>query len=96
MGMPTHELVADPGEDLRERELPLLFRDRGLHRDMEKEVAELLCQVRGVLPPERVENLVGLLEETLPERAVGLFPVPGTLPAESPRDRDKTAEFFRR
>ena len=40
--MTPHQFIGDPGEDPGEREFARLFRDRGMHGDVEHQIAELL------------------------------------------------------
>ena len=74
-----------------------LGRELGVEDDLEEQVAELLGEGRRRAAAERVVDLVGLLEEVVPERLVGLLAVPRAAvrqaqavrdPGHRPRARD--------
>jgi hypothetical protein len=77
--VPVHELVHDPAGDVvdGERVVRVLLGDPGVEDHLEQQVAQLLAQVRAVLGVDRLERLVGLLEQVLRQRPVGLLAVPG-------------------
>ena len=74
--------------DVGDREPTLLLGDRGVELDLVEQVAELLDQrlvggrVVGVELLDRVDDLVGLLDEVGDQRRVGLLDVPRALLAE--------------
>ncbi len=84
----SHQLVVHAGGDVGDREPALLLGDRGVELDLVQQVAEFLDQVVvgrrvvGVERLERVDDLVGLLEEVRDQRFVRLFDVPRTLLAQ--------------
>ena len=54
----------------------LLHRDRAVHEHLEQQVAELLAQRRGVGGVDRLEHLVGFLEQVRPQAAMRLLAIP--------------------
>ena len=72
----------DAGGDVGDRETSLLLGDRGVELDLVEQIAELLDQVLvgvgpfGVEALDRVDDLIGLLDQERYEAAVGLFDVP--------------------
>ena len=74
-----------PRGDVGDREPALLFGDRGVELDLVEQIAELLDQVVvsrlvvGVERVDRVDHLVGLLDQVRDEAGVGLLAVPRTL-----------------
>src|SRR6202023_1548986 len=61
----------------------------GVEDDLEQQVAELLLEVRGALsrraqPLDRLEDLVGLLQEMAGQRLMGLLAVPRSTLPEGP------------
>ena len=89
--MTTHELVVDPGGDIGDREPPLLFGDRGMELDLVQQIAEFLDHVHvgarivGVERLDRIDHLVGLLDQVRHQRLVGLLDVPRALLAQRAR-----------
>ena len=77
-----------PRVDVGDREPALLLGDRGVELDLVEQVAELLDQrlvggrIVGVEASERVDHLVGLLEQVRHQRLVGLLDVPRALLAQ--------------
>ena len=75
-------------DDVGHREPTLLFGDRRVELDLVEQVAELFDQVGvgrrviGVERLQRVDDLVGLLEQILDQRLVGLLPIPRALLAQ--------------
>ena len=84
----AHELVVHAACDVGDREAALLLGDRGVELDLVEQVAELFDDVLvggrvvGVERLERVDHLVGLLDQVRHERAVGLLDVPRALLAQ--------------
>ena len=76
VGMAAHDLARDRGLDVGQVEDARLGRELGVEDDLEEQVAELLGERRRRPALERVVDLVGLLEEVLAERRVGLLAVP--------------------
>ena len=74
--MAADDLRGDRGVDVGQVEDALLGRELGVEDHLEQEVAELLGEGRRGAGAERVVDLVGLLEEVVPERLVGLLAVP--------------------
>ena len=75
--VPGEELLGDGVGDAAEVEAPLLLGDARLEDDLQEEVAELLAMGLGVAPVDRLEHLVGLLEDVGAEGGERLLPVPG-------------------
>ena len=65
MGVTTDQLVRDVCRDFvdRPRRVRVLLRDARVEDDLHEEVAELLTQVVRVTRLDRLDALVGLLEE---------------------------------
>src|SRR5712691_6040181 len=78
--MPRHHLGRDRLRYLRGIEAPLLGGDLRVHRDLEQEVAQLFLDLGVVARVDRLEELVGLLEQVGSQRLVRLHPVPRTAP----------------
>ena len=55
-----------------------LHGDRAVHQHLEEQVAQLLAQVAALEAVDRLEHLVGLLEEIRPQTAVRLLTIPRT------------------
>ena len=96
-GCLRRELVVDRAGDVGQREPALLRRQRGMEHDLEQQVAQLLLEVvvpgagLDVEPVDRVEDLVGLLQQVARERLVRLLPIPRALAAQG---RDELGEPF--
>ena len=75
-------LLDDVAGHVVDGELAGLLGDHGVEVDLEQQVAELLAQVRHVAGVDRLERLVGLLEQVARQRAVGLPGLPGALGAQ--------------
>ena len=92
MRVATDELVVDPGRDVGDREPAFLLGDRRMEFDLIEQVAEFLDEVfvgggvGGVERLDRVDDLVGLLDEMGNETPVGLFDVPGALLSQGSRE----------
>ncbi len=100
--VPAHELVDDVASHVVDGEaLGILGGDAGVEVHLQQQVAELLAQV-GVLDCsprgpvveglDRLERLVGLLEQVLREGAVGLLPVPGASGAQPVHHADQVEQ----
>ncbi len=78
--MATHELVVDPACDVGHRELVGLLREHCVEHHLVEQVAQLVFERRvrsGIgQAVERLDHLVGLLEEVSGERPVRLLRVP--------------------
>ncbi len=72
--------------------------DLGEEHGFEQEVAELLAQVCRTAALDRLEHLVGFLEDERPQRGLGLLAVPRTPVGRSqrPHDVDQPVEPFAR
>lgn len=78
MGVAADQLLHDaPGHVV---DVPRAFFRRHLRVEdhLEEDVAQLLAEALPVAGIDRVQHLVGLLQQVPGERAVGLLPVPGT------------------
>ncbi len=74
--MATDDLPGDRCLDVGQVEDPRLGGQLSVEDDLEEQVAELLGELGRGAGLERVVDLVCLLEEVLPQRLVGLLPVP--------------------
>ena len=89
------ELVVDPAGDVGEGELALLGGQHRVEHHLEQQVAELLLERleagagRLVDVVDRLEHLVGLLEQVAGEAGVGLLAVPRAL---GPQRADELVE----
>ena len=88
MRVAADDLGRDRGVDVGQVEDALLGRELGVEDDLEEEVAELLGERRRRARAERVVDLVGLLEEVVPERLVGLLAVPRAAVGQAQPVRD--------
>jgi hypothetical protein len=61
--VPPNEFIGDLARHFPDREAPFLARDLGMHHDLKQKVAQLLAQIGLVVPPDRVGQLIGLLEQ---------------------------------
>ena len=75
--MPAHDLGHDRSLDIRQVEDARLRRVLGVEHDLEQQVAQLLGELGPDRLIERVVDLVRLLQQERPQRAVVLLPVPG-------------------
>ena len=76
--MAAHELVGDRADGIGDRETPGFLFELGEEDRLEEEVAQLLSKRVVVVPIDRVEHLVGLLEHVLPQRVDRLLAIPRT------------------
>ena len=90
----TNELVGDRRERIGDGEVARLGAQLGQQHAFEDHVADLLAQGRAVAPVDRLEHLVGLLEDEGAKGLERLFPVPGTAVrrAEAGDDVDEAGE----
>src|SRR6266851_2138969 len=95
--VPRHHLGGDRLRHLRGVEAPLLGGDLRVHRDLEQKVAQLFFDLGVVARVDRLEELVGLLEQVGPQRLVGLLTIPRTAPwrAQSRHDLEDRAHARR-
>ena len=87
----------DRGLDVGQVEDALLGAELGVQDDLEEQVAELLGEGRRRARLERVVDLVGLLEQVLAQRLVGLLAVPRAAvglaqPARDPGHRPRAGD----
>ena len=96
--MAPHDLRGDRRLDVGEVEDALLGGQLGVEHDLQPQVAELAGQLGRGAGLERVVDLVGLLEQVLAQRLVGLLAVPraavglaqpGGDPGHRPRSGDR-------
>src|ERR1700674_1181811 len=79
MRVPMDHLCAHVCGDVTDVEPPLLLHgDRAVHEHLQEKVTELLTERRRVTSIDRLEHLVGFLEQVRPKTAVGLLAVPWT------------------
>ena len=85
------QLVVDPFDHIDHGEPTLLLGDGGVELDLVQQVAQLLDQCRigrrlvGVECLERIDDFIGLFEEVLDQRLMGLLLVPRALLAQRAR-----------
>src|SRR5262249_55974975 len=91
-----HELVVDAGGHLLDPEEAALLGDAAEEAHLEEEIPQLLLERSEVAPLERVESLVGLLEQIGAERLERLLPVPraASLGAETRHHGHEPVERF--
>ncbi len=100
--MAAHELVVDHAGDVGEREPALLRGERGVEEHLEEQVAELLLEMArpssldAVERVDRLERLVGLLEEMTGERAMRLLSIPRALAPQGAHELREANELVRR
>ncbi len=89
MGVAPDDLRGDRGLDVGQVEDALFRGELGMEDDLEPQVAELIREGWGRAALEGVVDLVGLLEQMVPERLVGLLAIPRAAvgSAEALRDR---------
>ena len=93
MGMAPDELVVDRPGDVMDVESLLLGGDLRVEDDLEEQVPQFVPEVAVLAVVQRVQHLVGLLDQVRPQGLVGLFPVPGTASLR-PEFRHDVHEFF--
>jgi hypothetical protein len=74
--MPPYELLVDEPRRLLEIALPAFLEQQGEEIDLEKQVAQLVEQLRVVEGDGRVRDLVRLLDRVRDDRAHGLLAIP--------------------
>src|SRR5581483_6681527 len=77
MRVPADQLRDDPARDVVDVPRAVVGGHLGVERDLEQQVAELLAKAIPVVGVDRVEDLVGLLEQMAGEGPVRLLAVPG-------------------
>jgi hypothetical protein len=93
VGMASDKFCTDIGNDLAECEFPLLFSNRSVQGDVEKQVTELSPEVHYTVPVEGFYDLVRFLNEGGSEGSMCLTPVPGAVAPEPPDNSNKVTEF---
>src|SRR5689334_20239850 len=76
--MPAHQLVGHGFDRIRDREVSAFRLELGEKHRLEDKIAELFAERRVVVAIDRLEHLVGLLEDKRLERVDGLLAIPGT------------------
>ena len=86
-------LLLEPARHVLDVELARLGGDRGVQVDLQQHVAQLFAEVLGAASVlerlDGLDRLVGLLEQVLGQRAVGLRSLPAALGAEPRHDLDE-------
>jgi hypothetical protein len=90
--VPPDQLLHDPARDVVHVPRAFVGRHLRVEDDLQQDVAELLAQAIAVVRVDRVEHLVGLLEEVAREARVVLLEVPGT-PARAAEPRHHPHEI---
>ena len=76
MGMSAHEFLGDTLGDIIEGETPLFGRNLAVHDDLQQQITQLLAQERIVALVDRLDHLVGFLNQVAFEAGMRLFTVP--------------------
>ena len=76
VGVPADQLGADPLRHVVDGEVPCVLRDLRVQEDLHEQVAQLLAQRLAVLVVQRLQDLVGLLQQVRAQCAVVLLQVP--------------------
>ena len=92
--MTTHQFLGKLAHHFLDREGARFGPDLGMEQDLQQEVAQFLPQFARILPVNRVQNLVGLLEQVGLQRVMGLLPVPWT-PVRRPELGHQLYEFIK-
>jgi len=77
MRMPPHQLAVQVAQHVGNGEMPLVGRHLGIEQHLQKQVAQLLGQVRKIPPLDGVEDLIGLFQRVLADGIEVLLAVPG-------------------
>jgi len=76
--VPAHDLVADPLHERFDVEVPALLGDARLEYDLKQQIPQLFAQRLGRTAVDRLQHLVGLLDQVGAQRREGLLTIPGT------------------
>ena len=76
MRVSPDQLLADAARDVAHVERAFLVRELCMDGDLEQEIAELVAQTVEIAGVERLERLIGLLEQMRPQARVRLFLIP--------------------
>ncbi len=76
MGVPADQLVHNGRNDIRKLEFSFLTGYLNVHGRLKQQITELLSKLGGIPGVQRLQNLVGLFEQVVPQGFVGLLPVP--------------------
>ena len=85
--MPSHELVVNRPRDGIEVEQAALLSDARLKYYLEKQVAELIPQLRGIARLHRIGDLIGFFDGVRRDRLERLLQVPRTPAVRIPEPR---------
>ena len=88
---PPHLFLERPSHALGV-ELPALFPDRDLEREMQQEIAQLVAQGGGLTLGQGPVELEGFFHEIRPERGARLGAIPGTAGAQVAHQREGAGE----
>ena len=88
MGMAVDHLLRHAVHHVIHGEAAALGLDGGVKHHLHQNIAQLLAHIRGVVPVQGVQDLIGLLQEVPADGAVGLFPVPGAAPGGTKQPHD--------
>jgi hypothetical protein len=94
--MPALELVADPANDVVEREMAKLFRHLRVEDHLELEIAKLIGERVHVATVDRIGDLIGFLDRVGGDRLEALLKVPRAAAlrvAKPAHDRDQALEI---
>ena len=90
MGMAPDELGIEPGENIRDPEVPRFGGHLGVEKHLQYQVAQLFAEIGPMPAVDRVENLISLFNRVRLDARKGLFAVPGAAARRSQplHDRD--------
>ena len=81
MWVPPNELIGYRFKDIRKRKPPVFISNRSMEYNLQGQVPELLYELVIGATVNGINNLVGLFNDQMPYRLVGLLSIPRTLPA---------------
>jgi len=90
--MPPNEFVRDPLQNLGKGELALLLGNGCVHDDMQQEIPEFGLELIEIVIIERMNDLIGLFDQTVPEGTVCLATVPRAFAPKTTDDPDKLSK----
>ena len=94
VGVTSDELLRLGLDDVVQGERAVRLGDDAVEDDVQEDVAQLLLQLVRVAVVDGLDGLVGLLDEEVLYRCVGLLAVPRAVPPELPHDGDEVGVGF--
>ena len=71
------QLAVQPGDHIRDGEVPGLARHLGIEQHLQQKIAQLLAKIGPMPPLDGVEDLIALFEGIFPDGVEGLLAIPG-------------------